>query len=195
MADVVADRTAVARVADGITVIWLDASSVDSGSDQDQPGEPRGNALFAPITNGPTSCAVELDVPSSGGVSPARAIVRVLPSTLMENKLDVLEHALRELVDASGPVGLQTQMDHRLHDRRINIDRHWGGNRRWVYITWSVDQGDTLGLFLGWSSDPPGHVFWESRFLADLAGAKDLVRLWVLEGAAPELLLSVPRPE
>jgi hypothetical protein len=112
----------------------------------------------------------------------------------MAHKLDALEVALRTLIDAAGDAGRETTIDRRLEDRRINIDRTWQGQVRWIYITASddpslPDDGEDYMLFLGWYSDPPGETFWEGRRLADFAHAQALVSKWVLQGAAPATFL------
>lgn len=111
----------------------------------------------------------------------------------MVDKLDTLEHALRVSIGASGQAAHETTIDRRLADRRINIDRKWEGQLRWIYATAIDDPGlsnayGEYGLFLGWYSDPPGVTFWEGRRRGDLAFAKELVTLWVLQGAPPETL-------
>jgi hypothetical protein len=106
----------------------------------------------------------------------------------MIDKLDLLEQALRVSSETSQAVR-ETTIDRRRHDRRINIERRWQGQLRWVYITAVAEPGlPDYGLFLGWSSDSPGQTFWEGRSLGDLAHAEELVSQWVLHGASPETL-------
>ena len=111
----------------------------------------------------------------------------------MVDKLDLLERELRILIESSGEAAHETTMDRRLADRRLNVERRWQGQLRWIYVTAvEADLSDACGeyaLFLGWYSDPPGEIFWEGRCLGDLSHTKELVSLW-LQGAAPETLPS-----
>jgi len=112
----------------------------------------------------------------------------VLSTMTMIDKLDLLEQALRVSIETS-QAARETTIDRRLHDRRINIERRWQGQVRWVYITAAAEPGPPdYVLFLGWYSDPSGQTFWEGRSLGDLAHAKELVCQWVLHGASPETL-------
>ena len=109
------------------------------------------------------------------------------------NKLDILERALWLLIEPES-TALEISIDRRLGDRRLNIERRWAGQSRWIYVT-AIDDLDLTAdyfgdyvLFLGWYSDPPGKVHAEFRRMANLIDAQRLVSLWMIEGAPPEVL-------
>ena len=112
----------------------------------------------------------------------------------MNDKLDTLEHALKLAIEPLVPAAQETSIDRRFADLRLNIERRWQGQLRWIYITAIDDPYETgtyfgdYSLFLGWYSDPPGTTHCEFRRLANLVDAQRLVMLWVIEGARPEEL-------
>jgi hypothetical protein len=98
----------------------------------------------------------------------------------MKDKLDVLERALRLLIETEWSA-LEIMIDRRLEDQRLNIERRWAGQLRWIYVT-AIDDADATdayfgdyALFFGWYSDPPGEVRAEFRRMANLVDAQKLV--------------------